>query len=304
MNAYDILYGLEYIDKDLAEKAVNYKRNSLIYLRAVAAACLILVFGVSAVFFGISANKRAELPGIIPGAEIENTSSQSETEPVSTFIPTEAKQDISNITGAYTIDRKEIPDHMSTVDGMPKRPYDYFRELYEEDYLSGFYGTAKNIKTVKIVEGDTTCYLTAFDVEITKMIRNAPKSGTVRVICNNYKSDRTQYPQVELNISENTATLFFVLNKNVEKETGHEEIIEIANINAFDYADYKVYSSCQPYLSGVMIQAQDLYLTNDQLDEIFNNEFPREEEFEEIINRYIRENAEEEYQYYKQHTGK
>ncbi len=268
MNAYDILYGLEYIDKDLTEKAVNYKRNSLIYLRAVAAACLILVFGVSAVLSGIT---------------IRNSVSIRES-------------NLSKRFGMYPVDlRSENPFDLPSEDGQIMRPYDYFKRLTEADYISIIYGTAENISTVKTYKGDTTCYVTTFDINIINTIKNAPESGAVRVICANYKSDSALYPQTYCDVMNRPTAMFILMNDKINEENGVDDTVWLTDIKTFDYADYRLLEYCPTDESGTWLREGGEYLTFDDLREILNLEIQNEAEFDEKYWNYRKKNNDKAY---------
>ena len=260
MNAYDILYGLEYIDKDLTEKAVNYKRNSLIYLRAVAAACLILVFGVSAVLSGIA---------------IRNSVSIRES-------------DISKRFGVCSADNQaDAIKKVVASEGYQPPVWNFIDRYLNGEYFSLIYGKAKNIETYKTETPHFTWYITIFDIEIIRAISNAPESGTVKVCAVTFSSDiRSSYYKAseDFDILNDPEAFFILNNADTPKNTFWNEAdvrtIGETDIYTFDYADYYLTKQCE--MIEDIVRLYDAELTLDELEEFKANGIPDEKRFYDI----------------------
>ncbi len=261
MNSYDILYGMEYVDTDIINKALNYGKKRRMYgiIKGLSVACLAVAV-------------------LVVGINVQNTLSVKNSDitmrfgvfPVNTAIENPFKSESS---GA------DIP-WFST----------YMSNLINKDNKALVYGTAYNIQTVKTTSDGITWYITVFDIIIIRTIKTAPESGTIKAVCINYDESQrlSGYPQVSMDILNNP-TAFFVLYYEPN------EMFEAGNtgINVYDYADYRVGGYYKADKNGAWIYTGDVYFTFDDLKGFCNNA-PLDEEFfasESFSEKYLTSNT-------------
>ena len=226
MNSYDILYGMEYIDTDMIEKAAVYgkKRKIQGIIKSLSVACLAL---------GI----------VITGINVQNALSVKNRNPAQRF-------------GVFIVDPVIENPYRDDVGPFRKTFPKYMIDLANHDYISLVYGTAKNIEVVKETVFGITWYLTVFDIEIIRTIKNAPESGTIKAASVN--STKPLYPQVSLDILSNP-TAFFLLYY----EPGKKFMVGDTGINLYDYADYRVGNDHKADENGAWVYDKDYILFDD-----------------------------------------
>lgn len=214
MKSYDILYGMEYVDTDLINKALNYGKKRRMYgiIKGLSVACLAVAV-------------------LVVGINVQNTLSVKNSDITMRF----GMFPVSDYKYAFNTDRvspKMMDDYM------------YLKLITENEGVSLAYGTVKNIKQSKTITDGFTWFITTFDLEIIRGFRNVPKEGVIKVIAVNCESFRDSkgiitkgYPKISqfVNLEENKKAFFTLWNENVS-ENWHT--IGETNIKTFDYADY------------------------------------------------------------------
>lgn len=89
------------------------------------------------------------------------------------------KIDIASLPGAQIIDTDE--SHFISSNGDIYSPEDFMSFIKKND-ITVVYGTAKNIKTVKINDWAYSWYITTFEIEVIKEIKNCNSSKTLTVV--------------------------------------------------------------------------------------------------------------------------
>ena len=246
MNSYDILYGMEYVDTDLINKALNYGKKRRMYgvIKGLSVACL--AFGI-----------------VITGINIQNALSVKNS-------------DITKRFGVFPVNPAiENPFKASSLSA-GAAIYQYYEYIYnittKFKNFSVVYGTVKNIATVKTFVPITgsTFYITIFDLKIIKSYRGAQKSGSIRVAGVVFESNtiNTHYMNsINLNITEGQNAVFALYDKNANLD--QNAMKELA-IDLFDYADYYVSIQYDTDENGAKIAWYD-YMTFDEISELFEN---------------------------------
>ncbi len=274
MNSYDILFSMEYIDKDLAEKAADYRRNNLTHLRTVAAACLILIFGVTAVFAGISAKSFRQ----------DNTAGPLNNTEIPAGIETDNYQDSNVITDPnmpaeeykpYGWQRKNLTDYLT------------------EEYYTVVYGNAKNAETHTTEVLGHKWHITTFDIEIIESVRNAPESGKIKVCAVTYDDlvwEPGRWAPDYLKVSKgfdiiNRPTSLFILNNNkTPEQTGWMMLdyttVGETDIKTFDCADYYVRIQCREHRN--IFEIDERYFKLDEIEKFIESGVPEEEKFNKL----------------------
>ena len=226
MNSYDILYGMEYIDTDMIEKAADYGKKRRMYgiIKGLSVACL--AFGI-----------------IITGINIQNGLSVKNRNLVQRF-------------GMFSVDPNIEYPFKDEVGPFRKTFPKYVIGLANNDFNTLVYGTAKNIEILKETVNGITWYITIFDIEIIRTIKNAPESGTIRAASVN--STKPLYPQVSLDIIDNPTAFF-----HLYYEPGKIFMVGDTGINLYDYADYRVGADYKADENGSWVYDKDYILFDD-----------------------------------------
>lgn len=193
-----IIDGITNIDQDLIEKyfatkqSLTVKKNAIRRLRInkiniSIAACLMLI-----------------IIGLVATVSIINGNTQI-------VYNSYGKIDIASLPGAQIIDTDE--SHFISSNGDIYSPEDFMSFIKKSD-ITVVYGTAKNIKTVKINDWAYSWYITTFEIEVIKEIKNCNSSKTLTVVsASRYKGKEAilDYSmESEIDIVKNITGLFLL----------------------------------------------------------------------------------------------
>ncbi len=255
MNSYDILYGMNYIDTDLINKALNYGKKRRMYgvIKGLSVACLAV-----AVF--------------VTGISIQNSISVK-------------NQNIAGRFGMFPVSDYKYAFNTDRVGARKMDEYGYLKFIKENEAVSLAYGTVKNIKQSKTITDGFVWYITTFDLEIIRGFRNVPKEGVIKVIAVNCEEFRDSkgilhggYHKISefVDLEENKKAFFSLWNKNVSEDW---HTIGETNIKTFDYADYILgQQGLNSNENGSQIN-QCSYFSYDFIQYYCDNELPDEETF-------------------------
>lgn len=245
MNSYDILYGMDYIDTDLINKALNYGKKRRMYgiIKGLSVACLAVAVFVT----GVNVQKKYLL-------------NQSDEIFKYGMIP------VKNGSDGF----------LNTTEGYPLPPYDFMDLITKNNGVSLVYGTAKNVKTYTVTKENTVWYIMIFDIEIIKSFNDAPETGSIKAVAVGYTNDGSiMYHNISkgVDIINNPTSMFVLYNDNI---SDYWHTIGDTEIKTFEIADYFLSNQCRTDENGAKISYH--YFTFDEIEYYCKNGLPEKTE--------------------------
>jgi len=195
MKGEKMLVGMTHIDNNLIDFAESYKKRKRTNYKAILsiAASLCLVMSIVIIFATNSHNPKYELGE-------------------------DGKINILSISGAMQINTS---DKVFLADNGDIYPPEEFVNVQKNNGSIIVYGSAKNVKTVSITEGDLIWYITTFEINVIDAIKKVDESSTVKatsISC--YEKGEPNFIgslSSNIKIDKNTTGLFLLKSSPADK---------------------------------------------------------------------------------------